>query len=58
MRWLHGIIDAMEMNLGKFWEMVWDRQDWRAAVHGFKETDSTGRLNKKTKFLKGNLTHI
>ena len=33
MRWLDGIIDAMEMNLGKLQEMVRDREAWHAAVH-------------------------
>ena len=34
MRWLDGITDAMNMNLGKLWEMVRDRETWRAAIHG------------------------
>ena len=46
MRWLGGIPDAMEMNLGKLREMVRDREAWRAAVPGGgKESDMTRQLN-------------
>ena len=34
MRWLDGITDAMNMNLGKLWEMVRNREAWHAAIHG------------------------
>ena len=40
MRWLDDIIDAMDMNLGKLWEMVREREAWCAAAHGgLKESD-------------------
>ena len=51
MKWLDGITDSTDMSLSKVWEIVKDRRDWCAVVHGAAEGQMTEQLNNSNNII-------
>ena len=49
MKWWDGITDSMDLSLNNLWDMIQDRETWRAAVHRVTESDTTKQLSSKLK---------